>query len=251
MTLANPTPKNAAVPRTLTPEVARAVDILQSGGFVLVYDSKDREAEIDLFYAAEHVTPEAVARLRRDAGGLVFLAVAPDIGHALGLPFLQNLFADAAAKYPVLDRLVPNDIKYDTRSSFSLTINHRDTFTGITDDDRALTISEFARVGRESLATPGPEAQARFGAAFRAPGHVHLCVGADGLLATRKGHTELAVALAELATIAPVLAGAEMLGTGRALSLDDARAYAAKHDTVLIDGAAIEAAWRARAAGQA
>ncbi|HVM45657.1 MAG TPA: 3,4-dihydroxy-2-butanone-4-phosphate synthase, partial [Candidatus Thermoplasmatota archaeon] len=194
----------------------QACAALRQGKFVLLYDADGREEEVDLFVAAEHATPAAVRTLRKDAGGLVFLAVDPRVGAALELPFLQDLYAEDSARHPVLKRLIPNDIKYDTRSSFSLTINHRRTFTGITDNDRSLTITEFAKLA----AKPDVE---QFGQHFRAPGHVHLCVGADKLLHQRQGHTEIAVALARLAGVTPVLAGCEMLGdSGRALPKADA-----------------------------
>lgn len=220
----------------MDPTLEQAAALLREGRPVLLFDDDRREKEVDLFFAAEHATPEAVRLLRQDAGGLIFLAVDPKVGHALQLPFLHDLFADAAAKHPVLGKLIPNDIRYDTRSSFSLTINHRDTFTGITDDDRSLTIREFAKLAR----APTPDA---FGKSFRAPGHVHLCVGADRLLHQRKGHTELGVALARLAGITPVLAGCEMLGEGRALALPQAEAWAKRHGTVLVRGADVEHAW--------
>ena len=210
---------------------------LRAGKFVLLYDQDGREEEVDLFVAAEHATPAAVRTLRKDAGGLVFLAVDPRVGRALQLPFLQDLYAEDSARHPVLKRLIPNDIKYDTRSSFSLTINHRRTFTGITDDDRSLTIREFAKLA----AKPTVE---EFGASFRAPGHVHLCVGADELLKQRQGHTEIAVALARLAGITPVLAGCEMLGDdGRALRKADAERWARAHDASLLDGKVVADAW--------
>ncbi|HWH08742.1 MAG TPA: 3,4-dihydroxy-2-butanone-4-phosphate synthase, partial [Candidatus Thermoplasmatota archaeon] len=158
------------------------------------------------------------------------------VGKALQLPFLHDLFQQASERHPVLSRLVPNDIRYDSRSSFSLTINHRETFTGITDEDRSLTVREFARLARE----PSVEA---FGKAFRAPGHVHLCVGAEKLLHQRKGHTELGVALARLAGVTPVLVGCEMLGEGKALPVADAQRWADANGTVLARGADVEAAW--------
>lgn len=210
---------------------------LRDGKFVLLYDADGREEEVDLFVAAEHATPAAVRTLRRDAGGLVFLAVDPRVGRALELPFLQDLYAEDSVRHPVLRRLIPDDIRYDTRSSFSLTINHRGTFTGITDDDRSLTITKFAELARR------PDVQ-EFGRQFRAPGHVHLCVGADRLLRDRQGHTEIAVALARLAGVTPVLAGCEMLGdNGRALPKADALRWARERDAVLLDGADVSAAW--------
>lgn len=215
----------------------RSIASLRRGGFVLMYDADGREEEVDLFVAAEHATPAAVRTLRRDAGGLVFLAVDPRVGRALELPFLQDLYAEDSARHPVLARLIPNDIRYDTRSSFSLTINHRRTFTGITDNDRSLTITSFAALA----AKPSVEA---FGREFRAPGHVHLCVGAERLLHQRQGHTELAVALARLAGVTPVLAGCEMLGDdGRALPKEAALRWAKAHDAPLMEGRAILDTW--------
>jgi len=38
------------------------------------------------------------------------------------------------------------DISYDSRSSFSLWVNHRNTFTGITDNDRAFTINKIGEM---------------------------------------------------------------------------------------------------------
>jgi 3,4-dihydroxy 2-butanone 4-phosphate synthase len=218
-------------------DLETAFRALREGKFVLVYDADGREEEVDLFVAAEHATPAAVRTLRKDAGGLVFLAVDPRVGRALELPFLQDLYAEDSARHPVLQRLIPNDIKYDTRSSFSLTINHRKTFTGITDNDRSLTISSFAQLAK------APDVAA-FGRDFRAPGHVHLCVGADRLLHQRQGHTEIAVALARLAGVTPVLAGCEMLADdGRALPKAGALAWAQAHGAVLIDGKAVQDAW--------
>lgn len=220
----------------MSPLLAQACANLRKGLPVLLFDDDKREKEVDLFFAAEHATPEAVRTLRRDAGGLVFLAVDPRVGKALQLPFLQDVFQQASAQHPVLARLIPNDIRYDARSSFSLTINHRQTFTGITDEDRSLTIREFAKLARE----PTVEA---FGKAFRAPGHVHLCVGAEKLLHQRKGHTELGVALARLAGVTPVLVGCEMLGEGKALPVADAQRWADAHGTVLVRGQDVEEAW--------
>ena len=226
----------------VTPLLAQACANLRAGRPVLLFDDDKREKEVDLFFAAEHATPEAVRTLRRDAGGLVFLAVDPRVGKALQLPFLHDLFAQASAEHPVLSKLVPNDIRYDARSSFSLTINHRATFTGITDEDRSLTIREFARLAQ----APSVDA---FGQAFRAPGHVHLCVGAERLLHQRKGHTELGVALARLAGVTPVLAGCEMLGEGKALPVADAQRWAERNGTLLVRGQDVEEAWMKLEAG--
>lgn len=224
--------------------IREAAARLSAGEPVLLYDRDDREAETDLFFLAEKATPAAVRELRREAGGLVFMAVHPRAADALGLPFLQDVFAQAADRWPALEHARVNDLRYDARSSFSLPVNHRGTFTGITDDDRSLTITSFAKLAREAMAGRVPDGPAAFGREFRAPGHVHLCVGAPRLLADRQGHTELAVALAELTGLPPFLVGAEMLGEGRALSYEAAADYARRRATVHLDGAEVLAAWQ-------
>jgi len=65
-----------------------------------------------------------------------------------------------------------------------------------------------------------------------------VCRESPGGLKSRQGHTELAVAIARLAGQVPATIGAEMLqpdGDG-ALSIEDARAYAAKHNIPMITG---------------
>ncbi len=57
----------------------KAISELQSGKPILVYDSVGREEETDIVIAAEHATPEYVRMLRRDGGGLLCLALHPDI----------------------------------------------------------------------------------------------------------------------------------------------------------------------------
>lgn len=228
---------------TLTPGLQQACELLRQGRFVLLYDADGREEEVDLFLAAEHATPEAIRTLRKDAGGLVFLAVDPRVGAALDLPFLQDLYREDSERHPILARLIPNDIKYDTRSSFSLTINHRKTFTGITDNDRALTVREFGLLAKRCLSEPAAQVQEDFGKSFRAPGHVHLCVGAKRLLHDRQGHTEIGVALARLAGVAPVLVGCEMLGDGKALTKAQAIQWAKEHGAILLDGKEVHDAW--------
>ena len=65
-----------------------------------------------------------------------------------------------------------------------------------------------------------------------------MCRESPGGFAVRQGHTELALAIARLAGHVPATIGAEMLqpdGDG-ALSVKDARIYAAKHNIPMITG---------------
>ncbi|MFB6141156.1 MAG: 3,4-dihydroxy-2-butanone-4-phosphate synthase [Halosimplex sp.] len=211
---------------TAAASVDRAVDALRRGEPVLVHDAADREGEVDLVYPAGAVTPDAVARMRNDAGGLVCAALGDGVAGAFDLPYVQDVLDHPAA--------ADHDLGYDERSSFSLTVNHRDTYTGITDEDRALTITELAAAAADPRGTD-------FAAEFRAPGHVHVLRAAPDLLADREGHTELAVALADAADLPPAMVVCEMLDdeTGGALSPAPARTYADREGLVYVEGSAV------------
>ena len=212
-------------------ELDKALNAFKNGEFVLVFDDDDREGEVDMIIASEFVTPKSVATLRNDAGGLICNCLHPDYCDEIRLPFMVDIMEAASEKYPDLAKLAPNDIPYDERSSFSIWVNHRKSFTGITDIDRAMTISELAKMLADSRFD-------EFGSTFRSPGHVCLLRGADGLVKNRQGHTEIGLALCELAGVTPVCVVCEMMDadTGRATSIDDARKYAEENDLVLLRG---------------
>jgi len=113
-------------------------------------------------------------------------------------------------------------------------VNHRDTHTGITDEDRSLTIRSLA----DAAGNPN---ETDFAAAFRSPGHVHVLRGAPDLLADRRGHTELGLALADAAGTPPAVVVCEMLDdeTGEALTPADAAAYADMNGIPYVEGAAL------------
>ncbi|MCG2825182.1 MAG: 3,4-dihydroxy-2-butanone-4-phosphate synthase, partial [Thermoplasmatales archaeon] len=171
--------------------IRNALESLKKGKFVLVYDADGREEETDFVIASEFVTPTTIKNMRKNGGGLICATVYHPIAKKIGLPFLSEMFDNISSSYKVLKVLKANDIPYDSKSSFSLTINHRKTFTGITDVDRALTISEFARMIKNYEAMDEGVLIHEFGKNFRSPGHVHLLCTSNELLKTRKGHTEL------------------------------------------------------------
>ncbi len=212
--------------QTAAASVEEAVAAFRDGSPLLVHDAADREGETDLIYPAEAVTPTAVSRLRNDAGGLVCTALSHDVAERFGLDYMDEIIDHPASE--------GHDLGYDSRSSFSLTVNHRDTYTGITDDDRSLTIRKLAH------AAASPD-ETDFAGEFRAPGHVHLLKAAPGLLAERQGHTELGIVLAAAADRSPAVVVCEMLDdeTGGALSPADARAYAERHEFPYLEGSEI------------
>ena len=183
--------------------------------------------------------------MRKDGGGLIFLMTSYNIAQKLHLPFLADLFSKISDKYPVLKLLAPNDLPYDTKSSFSLYINHRKTFTGITDFDRSLTINKFAELVKNIKKLDDDMAIKKFGKEFRSPGHIPICISSEKLLESRKGHTELVMAMINMAELIPSASGCEMMGdNNKALSKNNAIDYAKKHNLVILNGNEIVKAWK-------
>jgi len=194
--------------------------------------------------ASEFVKPSSIKTMRKDGGGLIFLMTSKQIADKLKLPFLSDMYSCIEDKYPILKELTPNDIPYDSKSSFSLYINHRKTFTGITDIDRSLTMTRFADLSKKIKNTKDGIATKLFGKEFRSPGHVPICVAAEKLLDERKGHTELVVSTLLMAGLTPAGSGCEIMGdNGKALSKEKARQYANENNLTFIEGKEIIEAW--------
>ena len=225
--------------------IEEALNDLRQGKFILIYDDDKREGETDLVIASEFVKPESIRTMRKDGGGLIFLMTSKQIADKLKLPFLSDMYTHINDKYPVLKELVPNDIPYDAKSSFSLYINHRKTFTGITDIDRSLTMKQFALLTKKITNLNDGYATTMFGKEFRSPGHIPICVAAEKLLDERKGHTELVISMMKMAGLSPAGSGCEIMGdNGKALSKTKAQEYAKKHNLVFLEGKEIIQAWK-------
>lgn len=229
----------------LITKINEALTDLQQGKFILIYDSEKREGETDFVMPSQFVKPESIKQMRKDGGGLIFLMTSSEIGEKLQLPFLADMYENIKHKYPVLNELVPNDIPYDTKSSFSLYINHRETFTGITDNDRSLTMRKFAELLDKIQDHNSNSAVVEFGKEFRSPGHVPICLASKDLLNSRKGHTELVIAMMQMAKLIPAGSGCEILGDkGKALSKIEAINYAKENNLVFVEGKDIVKAWK-------
>jgi len=225
-------------------KLERAVKDLRDGKFVLVFDADGREEETDLVIPSEFIDQTHIRTMRKDGGGLICVTVPPETRKCLGIPYMVDLLEKISEHYPIIEGLAPNDIPYDSKSSFSLTINHRKTFPGITDRDRAMTISEFARLIQSSI-KPENGCRKEFADNFRAPGHVHLLNAAEGLLYDRQGHTELSTALVRMAGLTPSATICEMMGDdGNALPKDLAKKYAVDRGLVFLEGKDIIDSWR-------
>ena len=211
------------------------------GNFILLYDSDDREGEVDMVIPSIMVKERHVALMRNDAGGLICTALSDELCENVGLPYMTDIYEEL--KDENLLKMLGHGLPYGARSSFSIAINHKDSFTGITDVDRAMTINELGNIAE--IFKDNKNVQDLFTSKFRIPGHVPLLRGRIGLLKNRKGHTELGLALCEMTDFGPSVTMCEMMDSdsGQALSVSDAKKYAEKNNIPFVSGEEIIKFW--------
>lgn len=217
--------------------IDEAIEALKRGEFVFLFDSEGRERETDMVIASQFITPEKIRFMRKEGGGLICATLPKRYADKIGLPYLHEIFQSSG--FEIFKYLAPK-VRYDKLPSFSVTINHRDNFTGIPDRDRAKTIKELANfLGRvEEMENPMEE----FGKEFISPGHVHLLISAG--LERRMGHTELSTWLVEKAGLIPSATIVEILGDdGNSLSKEEAREFADRAGVIFLEGKDILDAW--------
>ena len=209
-----------------------AISSLKHGEFVMIHDSDGRENEIDMVVAAEFVTPEHIVRMRKHAGGLICLAIDDLLAEKLQLKYMHNMLSSTDQLDDESKKMIMGIAPYGDHPTFSLTINHKQTYTGITDRDRALTIKEMSTLYKKD------NPKQIFNSNFKTPGHVPLLLASNGLLSSRTGHTEMSVYLTQLAHLSPITAICEMMDseTYSALSVDKAEKYAKENAIPFIDG---------------
>lgn len=211
-------------------QINHLVRALKAGQPVIIFDDPKREGEADLVVHAGRCTPSHIRRLRTDGGGLVCLVTDAATGEALGLDYATNQMK--AGRNQTLRRLAIPRMPYGDPSPFSVFINSRKTYTGISDDDRTLTIKTFEKLVR---AKKGNALRSAFLRSFYAPGHVALLLARP--IEKRHGHTELVSALAAAAGLSPAVVICEMLANdGKALSWKGAKAYARRNGFLAVDG---------------
>lgn len=215
-----------------------AIRSLREGKFVLIHDSESRENEVDMVKPAQYVNARDIATMRIDAGGLICLAISGEIASKLNLIFMHDLLHLASKNYSSLSKMISSIAPYGDRPSFSITINHMDTFTGVTDKDRALTIMKMAEV----CSNIDNYGRHEFFEKFRSPGHVPLLIAANELLKERSGHTELSIHLMKLANMVQSAVICEMLDseTGDALTVDKALEYSSRFNIPLVESLQIK-----------
>lgn len=222
-------------------KIFEAVTSLREGNFVLIHDDDNREDEVDIVISSQHVTPRHIATMRKDAGGLICTAISKEISNKLGLPFIYDVLNIFGTANKTISLINQNSSPYGDKPSFSISLNHVDTYTGITDNDRALTISSLANICSELAKSIELNDQKaileKFQKSFRAPGHVPILIASKELLNERKGHTEMSIFLTKIANMTNVTTICEMLDpyNYKALSYKDAVEYAKENNLVILE----------------
>ena len=153
--------------------VAHAVAQIRAGGGVLVVDDEDRENEGDMIFAAETLTVEQMALMVREGTGIVCLSMLPDA--------LERL---------VLPQMVSNNSS-SMGTAFTVSIEAAaGVTTGVSAADRVTTV----RAAIDEAAKPEDLAR---------PGHIFPLRAEPGGVLARRGHTEAAIDLAQLAGYKP------------------------------------------------
>jgi 3,4-dihydroxy 2-butanone 4-phosphate synthase len=214
------------IKRRLVMTIEEAVEKLKSGTFVVIYDGDDREGEADLVIHAKNAKPESIERLRRDAGGLICLSLDAESSNRLKLPFYTDILE--ASEYEI-SKMSCSKTAYKDKPAFAIAVNSKKVYTGITDNDRSLTIKSIAELNERE-----GNIHEEFMSDFYSPGHIFLLIGRG--IENRKGHTELTLELARRAELSGAMVLCEMLGMGKALSKDEARAYAEENGFGFCEG---------------
>lgn len=148
--------------------IEEALEELRQGRMILVTDDPDRENEGDLICAAEFATTENVNFMATHGKGLICMPMSEELGKKLMLPQMVSDNTDNHC------------------TAFTVSIDHVDTTTGISAEERGYT----ARKCVEDDAKPQD---------FRRPGHMFPLIARKGGVLTREGHTEATVDLLRLA----------------------------------------------------
>ncbi len=178
-----------------------ALDDLRAGRMIVLVDDEHRENEGDLVMVAEHVTPQAINFIIRNACGRLCVPMSKPIADQIGLELLSGLELDPSA--------TPFTRNFDARYGVT---------TGISAQDRARTVQVCA----DPRSTPHD--------LVRDKGHMDGLVARAGGVLVRAGHTEGVVDLCRLAGYREVGILCEILNEdGTMARLPDLRTFGEKH----------------------
>ena len=148
--------------------IEEALEDLRKGRIILCTDDPDRENEGDMICAAEFATTENVNLMASAAKGLICMPMSAEYCTKLQFPQMVSENTD------------------NHETAFTVSIDHVDTTTGISAEERGLTARECVDENSK------PED-------FRRPGHMFPLKAKKNGVLERNGHTEATVDLLRLA----------------------------------------------------
>jgi len=182
-----------------------AIADIRAGKMVVVLDDEDRENEGDLVMASQMIMPEAINFMRKEAGGLICVAITGKRLDELQIPQMVS----------------ENTAPLETAFTVSIEARHRTT-TGISAQDRSNTIQALL----DPSAVPSD---------FSRPGHTFPLRARDGGVLVRAGQTEASVDLARLAGFYPSGVIVEIMADdGTMMRLPGLRAFSNAHGLRMI-----------------
>ena len=177
--------------------VQEVIKAFSNGEMVLLVDDDlAREGETDLVVAAAKITPEQVRFMAHRGGGLLCVAMSPELLDRLLIPAMTT----------------ENNDPFKT--AWAMSVDNIGTGSGISAVARAQTIQALAN--SNSVATD-----------FTKPGHIFPLRAKPAGLTERRGHTESSVTLAYLAGLPSASAICElMMPDGTMATTQDAELFA-------------------------
>lgn len=184
--------------------IAEALEDIKQGKMVIVVDDEDRENEGDLLMAAEKVTTESINFMIKEARGLVCVPMTEERLKKLNLPLMVEQNTD------------------HHETGFTVSVDYKETSTGISAEERALTIKKL-------ITGENPDD-------FNKPGHIFPLRSKNGGVLRRAGHTEAAVDMARMAGLEPAGVICEIIkDDGTMARLPELEEFAEKHNLKLIN----------------
>lgn len=179
--------------------IEEVIEDVRAGKPVVILDDEGRENEGDVIFAAEHATTENVNFMAKYARGLICMPMDKSYAERYNLPQMTLTNTDNHC------------------TAFTISIDHIDTTTGISAEERGYTARKFVEEGSK------PED-------FRRPGHMFPLTAVEGGVIMRNGHTEATVDLMRLAGLKPVGLCCEIMrDDGLMARKDDLLKFAKEH----------------------
>lgn len=186
--------------------IKEAINEIKNGNMIIIVDDKNRENEGDLYIPAEKATPEHINFMAKNGRGLI---CAPMTGEKL-------------EELNISQMVCQENHTEKMGTAFTVSVDSKDTGTGISTFDRHKTI--------KTLINPNSDPED-----LERPGHIFPLKSEQNGVLDRKGHTEAAVDLSEIADLKPAGVICEVMKeNGEMARVPELMKFSEKHDLKII-----------------